>query len=187
MTVLGWVAEAERAALYNSLSYELKEALSRTLSTADETLTEYVGRVKRLDDLIRRFAAECKPPGGRGQPGGQSGQSSNRGPRSRIPHSNNPADSTGATPHLGSAPMDFAAKQRLEARQGELNKWTAEGRCTMCGSDQHWRRNCPRNANRPPMAASATVQGAASSTGSTPFATGPPTPAASVTAESGKE
>ena len=180
VAVLGWGAEAERAALYNSLSYELKEALSRHLSTADETLAQYVARVKRLDDQIRRFAAECKPPGGRGQTGGQP---SNKGPRNRIPHSNNPADSTVATSHLGSAPMDLAAKQRVEARQAELSKWLAEGRCTKCGSDQHWRRNCPRNANRPPMAAAAT----ASPSGSTPFATAPPTPAASVAAESGKE
>ena len=81
MSVLGWGAEAERAALYNSLSYELKEALSRTLSTSDETLVEYVAKAKKLDDQIRRFAAECKPPGGRGQSGGQPGQSSNKGPR----------------------------------------------------------------------------------------------------------
>jgi hypothetical protein len=183
VTVLGWGAEAERAALYNSLSYELKEALSRNLPPTDETLTEYVARVKRLDDQIRRFAAECKPPGGRGQSGGQS---SNKGPRSRIPHSNNPADSTGATSHLGSAPMDLAAKQRVEARQAEISKWVAEGKCTKCGSDQHWRRNCPKTTNRPPLTAAATAS-SSDSTGSTPYATAPPTPAASVTAESGKE
>ena len=183
VTVLGWGAEAERAALYNSLSYELKEALSRNLPPADETLSEYVAQVKRLDDQIRRFAAECKPPGGRGQSGGQS---SNKGPRSRIPHSNNPADSTGATSHLGSAPMDLAAKQRVEARQAEISKWVAEGKCTKCGSDQHWRRNCPKTTNRPTLTAAATAS-SSDSTGSTPYATAPPTPAASVTAESGKE
>ena len=183
VTVLGWGAEAERAALYNSLSYELKEALSRNLPPAGETLAEYVARVKRLDDQIRRFAAECKPPGGRGQAGGQP---SSRAPRNRIPHSNNPADSTGATSHLGSAPMDLAAKQRVEARQAEISKWVAEGKCTKCGSDQHWRRNCPKTANRPTLTAAATAP-SSDSTGSTPYATAPPTPAASVTAESGKE
>ena len=61
--VLGWGVEAERAALYNSLSYELKEVLPRNLPPADETMAEYVARVIRLDDQIRSFAAECKPPG----------------------------------------------------------------------------------------------------------------------------
>ena len=96
------------------------------------------------------------------------------------------SDLTGATSHLGSAPMDLAAKQRVEARQAEISKWVAEGKWTKCGSDQHWRRNCPKTTNRPTLTAAATAS-SSDSTGSTPYATAPPTPAASVTAESGKE
>ena len=114
MAVLGWQGEAERSALYYSLSYELKDALAKTLPTPNESFTEYIAKIKLLEDQMHRFAAECKPPGGR--PAGGTG-SAKAQQRNRIPYSTNLADSTGATPHLGSAPMDLASKQRAEAQQ----------------------------------------------------------------------
>ena len=96
VTVLGWQGEAERSALYHSLSYELKEALAKTLPPPDESFTEYVAKIKLLDDQMRRFAAECKPPGGRpaserqdpakkpGPPLHQSGRLYRRHPASRL-------------------------------------------------------------------------------------------------------
>ena len=176
MAVLGWEGDAKRSSLYQSLSYELKEALARTLPPPNETFDQYVSKIKLLDDQLRRFAAETK---------GAAKPASNRPARpaatataagSRT-YSSNPADSTGATSHTGSAPMDLSMKVRTEAQQARFNKWLAEGKCTRCGDASHWRRDCPR---RPLAAASADT---------TPYATAPATPAQSVASstESGKD
>ena len=175
MAVLGWQGEAERSALYHSLSYELKEALAKTLPPPNESFTEYVAKIKLLDDQMRRFAAECKPPGGRPASGSAQTQQ-----RNRIPHSTNPADSTGATPHLGSAPMDLAAKKRAEAQQAQFAQWADEGKCTKCGSASHWRRDFPKI--RRPLAAAATTP----PTSSTPYTTAPTTPTLTEAGRSGK-
>ena len=175
VAVLGWQGEAERSALYRSLSYELKEALAKTLPPPNESFPEYVAKIKLLDDQMRRFAAECKPSGGRPASGSAKTQQSNR-----IPHSTNPADSTGATPHLGSAPMDLAAKKRAEAQHAQFAQWADEGKCTKCGSASRWRRDCPK-IRRPPAAAATTPP-----TSSTPYTTAPTTPTLTEAGRSGK-
>lgn len=50
MAVLGWQGEAELSVFYHSLSYELKEALSKAISPPNEMLEEFVAKVKLLDD-----------------------------------------------------------------------------------------------------------------------------------------
>ena len=50
MAVLGWRGEAELSVFYHSLSYELKEALSKAISPPNEMLEEFVAKVKLLDD-----------------------------------------------------------------------------------------------------------------------------------------
>ena len=72
VAVLGWQWEAERSALYHSLSYELKDALAKTLPPPNESFIEYVAKIKLLGDQMRRLAAECKPLGGRPTSGSAS-------------------------------------------------------------------------------------------------------------------
>ena len=65
VVVSGWQRDAERSALYRSLSYELREALSKAIPSPNEPLAELVAKVKLLDGQLRLFAAERKPAGRR--------------------------------------------------------------------------------------------------------------------------
>ena len=60
LAVLGWEGEAKRSTLTQSLSQEIKQVLSTTLPSPDETFDQFVAKVKRLDDQMRRNAAEFK-------------------------------------------------------------------------------------------------------------------------------
>jgi hypothetical protein len=157
MAILGWDGAARHAALYSSLSMDLKETLSRTLSPPDETFEQFVATAKSLDDKARRFAAEKgntrAPVTGKAAP--RQNQSSN--------YSANPADSTGSTPHKGAAPMDLSLQRRLEAKQAQYSEWASQGVCTKCGDPKHWRKDCPKNQNqnRGPLKAAGTADPAA--------------------------
>ena len=164
LAVLGWVGDAKRSVLTQSLSQEIKQVLSTTLPSPDETFDKFFAKVKPLDDQIRRYAAEFK--------GNKTPQAPSAKPRPPRSHSNNPVDSTGATPHTGSAPMDLSAQRRIEAHQAQYMKWAAEGKCMKYGSGTHWRSDCPRH--RPLDGAATDI--AASSTMCTPFVTAPATP-----------
>jgi hypothetical protein len=159
MAVLRWEGSARHSALHNSLSQDLKETLARTIPQPDESFAQYVAKVKVLEDQLRRLTAESK--------GKAPAQSSGRAPR-QSNYSPNPADSTGATPHKGPAPMDLSAQKRLEEKQANYTAWSAKGACTKCGSLDHWRRECPKNTTRRPLAASATADPADSSESSGP-------------------
>jgi hypothetical protein len=182
MAILGWNGEPRMAALEHSLSNEIKDALVLSPTPVNETYAEFVERVKSLDDRLRRRAAEKGRFGGRAP--ATTGSSMGSKPQgSRSGYSSNPADSTGATPHTGPAPMDLAAKQRWDARQAQNAEWASKGLCTTCGADDHWRRDCPKGRNRrkPPMRAAAA---ATSTDDDTPPSVETAAPA---TAESGKE
>jgi hypothetical protein len=146
MAVLGWDGAARQAALYNSLSLDLKETLSRTLTPPDETFEQFVATVKSLDDKARRFASEK----------GNSKAPAKSQPRHSSGYSSNPADSTGTTPHKGPAPMDLSAQKRLEAKQAQYAEWSSKGVCTKCGDPKHWRKECPLNQSRHKLSAAAT-------------------------------
>jgi hypothetical protein len=172
MAILGWEGSARQSALYNSLSQDLKETLARTIPQPDETFAQYVAKVRVLDDQLRRLAAESK--------GKSSGQSSGK-PAPRQSYSPNPVDSTGATSHKGPAPMDLSMQKRLEAKQAKYEEWAAQGVCTKCGSDKHWRKECP--LNQPPRKK---LAAAATSTTTTDPAGASNSPAPS-SSQSGKE
>ena len=76
--------------------------LSTTLPSPDETFDQFVTNVKLLDDQMRRYAAEFK--------GNKMPQAPSTKPWPPRSHSNNLVDSTGATPHTRSAPMDLSAQ-----------------------------------------------------------------------------
>ena len=128
MAVLGWEGEPRQAALERSLSNEIKDALVLSYTPANESYTQFVERVKALDDKIRRRAAEKgtsgKTPGHTtpSRPGSRP-----QAPQGRHGYSSNPKDSTGATPHTGPAPMDLAAQQPIEAKQAKYAEWTEKG------------------------------------------------------------
>lgn len=138
--------------------------LSTTIPPQDEAFDQFVAKVKLLDDQMRRYAAEFK-----GKAPQAPGTKPPRPPARN--HSNNSVDSTRATPHTGLAPIDLSVQRRMEAQQAQHAKWTAEGKCTKCGSSTHWRKDCPKNR---PLAAAAAA--ATSTAASTPFATAPATP-----------
>ena len=167
MAVLRWEGSARHSALHNSLSQDLKETLARTIPPPNETFAQYVAKVKVLDDQLRRLAAEST---GRGK---APAQSSGKAPPRQSNYSSNPADSTGATPHKGPAPMDLSAQKRLEEKQANYAEWSAKGACTKCGNMKHWRKECPLNqSHRKPLSASATADPAPTDTSDTPGPSG---------------
>ena len=50
LAVLGWEGDAKRSALTQSLSQEIKQVLSTTLPSPDETFDQFVAKVKLLGD-----------------------------------------------------------------------------------------------------------------------------------------
>jgi hypothetical protein len=142
MAVLGWDGEPRMEALEHSLSNEIKDALaSGSTPPENETYEAFVLRVKSLDDRLRRRAAKKG-----GKTPSTPASTPKPGPRpQRHGYSSNAADSTGATPHLGPAPMDLSTQQRIEAKQAQYAEWAEKGVCTKCGDSTHWRRDCPKN------------------------------------------
>jgi hypothetical protein len=158
MAVLKWEGAARQSALYNSLSYELKEFLARTVPPPNESFAQFVAKLRLVDDQLRRLAAENS---GRGKAPPSTGKTAPRQNQSSSSsnYSANPADSTGSTSHKGAAPMDLSAQRRLEAKQAQYAKWVGEGVCTKCGDPKHWRKNCPKNQSqgRGPLTAAGTA------------------------------
>ena len=124
LAVLAWEGDAKCSSLTQSLSQEIKQVLSTTLPSPDETFDQFVAKVKLLDDQICCYAAESK--------GNKTPQASSAKPRPPRSHSNNLVDSTGATPHTGSVPMDLSAQQ-----------WVGAATCTLqrCGNSNS--TDCP--------------------------------------------
>jgi hypothetical protein len=152
MAVLRWEGTAKQSALYNSLSYELKEVLARTIPVPNESFAQFVAKLRLVDDQLRRLAAENSGKG-KATPTGKTAPRQTQSSSSSSNYSANPADSTGSTSHKGAAPMDLSAQRRLEAKQAQYAKWAEEGACTKCGDLKHWRKDCPKKQNRPLRAA----------------------------------
>lgn len=129
MAILGWVGDAKLSALRQSLSYDLREALSRSLAPAGETFDEYVHRVKGLDGQIRQFAAETRT---HGRPGQQR-----PGNPQTAPAAPSAAGGTGSGPR-GPLPPEERARR------------LAEQLCLYCGDGDHQARDCPKARSRPP-------------------------------------
>jgi hypothetical protein len=154
-TILECTEETKKLALERGLSSDMLAGLKYQDAPAEETLTQFEARLRRLDDRIRRDRVLNKP---------QSSQAAPR-PSSRPAAASTPSTATGT--HSG--PMDLSsARKKLEP--AERARRMAEGLCLYCGGTGHLARECPNRPSARPDALRAAATAAPES---------PPAPAVS--------
>jgi hypothetical protein len=145
---LNWDEVAQKDQLYEGLSEEMKDALLHR-AASDDTLAAFVNLCKDVDNRIRARAEERKPSSSRPTVTTTNHRSN---PRPHAPSSstatapattgNHPTNSNSG--NYGPAPMELSAARREAERQRIREERMAKGQCTYCGSDQHFRLDCPR-------------------------------------------
>jgi hypothetical protein len=164
---LNWDEMAQKDQLYEGLSEEMKDALTHREAT-DDTLTAFINLCKDVDNRIRARAEERKPSASsRPSVTTTSHRSTPRPTASTAPAApatsgNHPTNSNSG--NYGPAPMELSAARREAERQRIREERMAKGQCTYCGSDQHFRLDCPRRLAadaRRMRAAEASLVGAA--------------------------
>ena len=162
MAVLRWDERAKRAALYNSLSEEIKDVLASTPYPAPEEYMPYVRMIQHVDQQLRARSAEKRGKG----PVNPTTSNKPVQTRPAPSTSTNPRDSWDNPRYTGAAPMDLSGQRRTPEQQALYDRRRTEGACTSCGSKDHWRRDC--NRRRPPIRAAATTTVAADITPAVP-------------------
>jgi hypothetical protein len=143
---LNWDEIAQKDQLYEGLSEEMKDALLHR-AASDDTLAAFINLCKDVDNRIRARAEERKPPLSRSTVTTTSHRSTHR---PSAPATSTAPATTGNHPtnsnsgNYGPVPMELSAARREAERQRIRDERMAKGQCTYCGSDQHFRLDCPR-------------------------------------------
>jgi hypothetical protein len=130
MSILEYDATAQRHALERGLSREILEALRYQDAPEEETIEAFIGRVKRLDERLRRHQAQAKPP-------------VTPTPRT-TPKPATPSTQSGTHP----GPMDLSAARRTRLDPATRQERFDKKLCLYCGEPNHIAAECPNRSAR---------------------------------------
>ena len=126
------------------ISSEIQNAMAYQDTPDNESLESYMGRLKRMDEYLRRI---------RGQPKGLPIVPQN--PRSQI----TPTTATGTHP----GPMDLSAAKRSISPE-ERGRHITEGLCFYYAETGYQARSCPNRPGKRPIHTTPTTPGCITST-----------------------
>ena len=125
--------------LERGISSKIRNAMAYQDIQDNKSLESYVGRLKRMDERLRRI---------RGQPKGPPIAPQN--PRSQV----TPTTAIGTHP----GPMDLSAAKRTVSPE-ERGRRIAEGLCFYCAGTGHQVRSCPNCPGQRPIRTIPTTPG----------------------------
>jgi len=139
ITILQYDDQAKCHALERGLNREIKDALVHQDNPPDETFTQFVARLNRLDNRIRARKNEQNP-----------GRPSNTPRVPATPAIPTPPVVEQGTTDVGThpGPMNLSAN-RNRVPPAERARRIAQGLCNYCGGTGHFAAQCPARPNRP--------------------------------------
>lgn len=139
ITILQYDDQAKCHALERGLNREIKDALVHQDNPPDETFTQFVARLNRLDNRIRARKQEQ-----------HTGRPNNTPRVPTTPTIPMPPAAEQGTTDVGThpGPMNLSAN-RGRVPPAERARRIAQGLCNYCGGTGHFAAQCPARPNRP--------------------------------------
>jgi hypothetical protein len=139
ITILQYDDQAKCHALERGLNREIKDALVHQDNPPNETFTQFVARLNRLDNRIRARKNEQN-----------TGRPTNTPRAPAVPTSSIPRPVEQGTTDVGThpGPMNLSAN-RGHISTAERARRIAQGLCNYCGGTGHFAAQCPARPNRP--------------------------------------